>query len=84
MSSALPRGAWRVVNNLATSRPAYMLVAQARSMLGSRYDFWKWNCQDLVYWALGLQPQSPQREAAVGLLAFATIGLMMTVTTKSA
>jgi hypothetical protein len=75
---------WRVVNNLATSRPAYMLVAQARSMLGSRYDFWKWNCQDLVYWALGLQPQSPQREAAVGLLAFATIGLMMTVTTKSA
>lgn len=57
---------WRIVNELSSDMPAYFVIDRARSMIGTRYDFLKWNCQDFVYWALCLQPQSPQREAFVG------------------
>ncbi len=71
------------MDNLAAALPAYFIVQRARSMIGTRYDFWRWNCQDLVYWALGLQPQSPQRAAVAGVLAIAALGFMMKITTKS-
>src|SRR5260221_14090337 len=45
---------WRIVSELVTSLPAYLVIDRVRSRIGSRYDFWKWNCQDLVYWARGL------------------------------
>jgi hypothetical protein len=59
---------WRIVD-LASELHPYFVVERARSRIGTRYDFFKWNCQDLVYWALGLKPQSPQREAAAALLS---------------
>ena len=68
---------WRIVQGLASDIPGYFVTERARSMIGTRYNFLKWNCQDLVYWALGLQPRSPQREAAIGLLAFACLGFVV-------
>ena len=57
-------GQWRIVDNLAVELAAYFIVMRARAKIGTPYDFWTWNCQHLVYWALGLKPQSPQRDAA--------------------
>jgi hypothetical protein len=73
---------WRIVEDLGVSVPANVIVARARSLIGSRYDFWKWNCQDFVYWACGLQPQSPQRAAVVGVLGLASVSLLLAVAAK--
>jgi hypothetical protein len=67
---------WRIVDTLATALPAYLVVARARSKIGTRYDFWSWNCQDHVFWALGQQPQSPQRDGVVGVLGLACLFLV--------
>lgn len=74
---------WHIVKELASDIPGYFVVERARSMIGSRYDFLKWNCQDLVYWALGLEPQSPQREMVVGLISLACMGVIVRVAAKS-
>lgn len=64
---------WRVVDNLATLLPPHLIVARARSKIGTRYDFWTWNCEHHVSWALGLQPKSPQRDGVVSLLGVACL-----------
>ena len=69
---------------LASEVPAHFIVERARSKIGTRYDFWTWNCQDLVYWALGLKPQSPQRDAVKAMLAVAFLGVIAKVTAKGA
>jgi hypothetical protein len=74
--------AWRIVDSLATAFPAYLVVARARSMIGTRYNFWAWNCEDLVFWALGLQPKSPQRDGVVGLLGVACLVMFVGITGK--
>jgi len=60
--------------DLGIDLPGDLVVARARSALGSRYDFWRWNCEDLVYWVHGLNLRSPQRNAVLGTLALAAIG----------
>ena len=72
LEEVIDRANWRVVN-FATSLPRDLIVERARSMIGSRYDLWKWNCQDFVYWALGFPPRSPQREAIVALLGMVSL-----------
>lgn len=59
----------------ASHLPAHLIIERARSRIGTRYDFWRWNCQDLVYWALGFDPQSPQREAVKAMLAIVFLGV---------
>lgn len=75
---------WRIVKDLASEMPGYFIVERARSMVGTRYDFFRWNCQDLVYWALGLQPQSPQRDAAAALLSVAGLVVFLGMAGKRA
>jgi hypothetical protein len=74
---------WRIVNEFSSAVPAYFVIERARSKIGTPYDFLKWNCQDFVYWVLGFQPRSPQREAAVGLAAAAFLGLLVLKDAKS-
>jgi hypothetical protein len=74
---------WRVAEELTTGLSAYSVIGRARSRLGTRYDFWSWNCQDLVYWALGSKPQSPQRDLLVGALSLAGIAVLLGSTTKA-
>jgi len=66
----------------ASPLPAYMVVERARSMIGSRYDLWKWNCEDFVYWALGFPPRSPRREAFVGLVGVISLVVMLGAATR--
>jgi len=73
---------WRVVA-FTFHLPPSIVVARARSKIGTRYDFWEWNCQDFVYWALGLEPQSPQRAVVVGLLTVIGIGVLLGLATKA-
>jgi hypothetical protein len=73
---------WRIVQELPTASPAYLVIARAQSRIGNRYDFLTWNCQDLVYWALGLQPKSPQRDAAVSLLGLACLVTVLGIAAK--
>lgn len=63
----------RIVNELSSALPAYMIVQRARSMIGTRYAFWKWNCEDLAHWALGLEPKSPQRDAVATIMSLACL-----------
>lgn len=74
---------WRIVNDLPSDAPAYFVIQRARSQIGTPYNFFKWNCQDLVYWALGLPPRSPQREAALGLATAACLGFIVFTRAKS-
>lgn len=67
---------------LPSQLPAHLVIERARSRMGTRYDFWKWNCQDLVYWALGFEPQSPQRNAVQAMLAVAFFGLIAKAAAK--
>lgn len=76
LDEAIGTSEWRVVP-LATQLPAYLVIARARSQVGRAYDFWVWNCEDLVYWARGLKQQSPQRNAVVGLVSL--IGVVLVV-----
>jgi hypothetical protein len=62
---------------------ASVVVARARAKIGTRYDFWQWNCQDLVYWAFGQSPQSPQRDALVGVLSIAGLAILVGGMAKS-
>lgn len=48
---------------------AARIVARARSRLGTPYDLFRWNCEHLVTFALGRNPQSPQLRATVATLA---------------
>jgi hypothetical protein len=50
---------WRVDE---TSGPAAGLraVQRARSQISTQYDLVNWNCDHLVYYSVGLPPQSPQ------------------------
>lgn len=73
---------WRTVTEPVTDLPAYLVIDRARSRIGSRYDFWKWNCQDLVYWTLGLPPQSPQRDAVASLLGAAGVIVFLRIAAK--
>lgn len=74
---------WRIVD-LSSQLPAYFIVGRARSKIGARYDFWTWNCQDLVYWALGLKAQSPQRNIVTAVLAIASVGIIAKMAAKAA
>ncbi len=74
---------WRFVTELASDMPTYSIIERARSMIGTPYNFFRWNCQDFVYWALGLKPRSPQREAALGLMTAACFGFMLVKGSKS-
>jgi hypothetical protein len=75
---------WRVLTDLVSDLPAYFVVERARSKISTRYSFSTWNCQDLVYWALGLQPQSPQREMALGLLSLVCLGVIVRMAARAA
>lgn len=57
---------WQIVD-VASALDPWAVVARARSRIGTRYDFWKWNCEDFVSWALGYEPRSLQRESFVAL-----------------
>jgi hypothetical protein len=59
---------WQIVDFASALHPG-AVVARARSKLGTRYDFWKWNCEDFVSWAVGHEPRSSQREGFLGLVA---------------
>jgi hypothetical protein len=72
----------RIVDNIATLLPAYLVIARARSMIGTRYNFWTWNCEHHVYWALGQRPQSPQRDAVASLLSVTCLVVVMGMTGK--
>jgi len=63
---------WQIVDGPSALHPR-AIVARARSKLGTRYDFWKWNCEDFVSWALGHEPRSSQREGFLGLVAFVLV-----------
>lgn len=73
---------WWIVDNLVTALPAYLVVARARSMIGTRYNFWTWNCEDHVSWALGLQPKSPQRDGVVSLFGVACLLMFVGIAGK--
>jgi hypothetical protein len=73
---------WRVVDNLTSELHAYSIVEGARSRIGNRYDFWTWNCQHLVYCALGLKPQSPQRDAVAAAFSMACLVLIVGMSGK--
>ena len=60
------RANWRIIA-MAGAFPPWAIVSRARSMLGTRYDFWRWNCEDFVYCALGHEPRSLQRESFLAL-----------------
>lgn len=72
---------WRILD-FASPLPAYIVIERARSMIGSRYDLWKWNCEDFVYWALGFPPRSPQRDAFAALVGVISLALMFRAAAK--
>jgi len=53
------------------------VVHRARSLVGTKYDLFDWNCEHLISYAHGLVPKSPQvaiviaAALIVGLVAFA-------------
>ncbi len=51
----------------------------AESAIGVAYRLWSQNCEHFVRWAHGLEPTSPQVEAAI----VATAGLTMAAATKN-
>jgi hypothetical protein len=63
---------WQIVDGTSALHPG-AIVARSRSKLGTRYDFWKWNCEDFVSWALGHEPRSSQRQSFLGLVGFVIV-----------
>jgi len=48
------------------------VLVRARSMIGTKYNLLKWNCEHFVHWAHGMKVESKQLHRAVmvfGLLA---------------
>lgn len=43
-------------------------IRRARSLIGTRYDLFSWNCEHLVTFAQGLSPTSPQILATTALV----------------
>ena len=72
---------WRIVRN-AAPLTAFLVVARARSKIGTPYNFWNWNCEDFVHWALGLEPKSPQRNEVVGVLTLACMAVLLGVASR--
>lgn len=50
------------------------VVQRARGSIGKRYDLFVWNCEHFVFYAHGLEPQSPQL-ATTGLITGLCLGL---------
>lgn len=51
-----------------------LILARARSRIGTPYDLLKWNCEHLVSFASGNAPKSPQVNATITLAA---LGLLL-------
>lgn len=47
----------------------HIVIARARSRIGTRYNLLTWNCEHLVRFAQGLSPSSPQVVATVVVAA---------------
>lgn len=47
--------------------PSYIVIQRARARVGSSYQLFNWNCEHLVSYAHGQQPESPQVAAVVVL-----------------
>jgi hypothetical protein len=73
---------WRACQPLSQFGPD-LVIARARSKIGSRYDFWKWNCEDFAHWVFGLEPRSGQRDGLAKILAILGVGLVMAVAARS-
>lgn len=57
--------------------PTWLVLVQARKMLGARWDVSTWNCEHFVNYAFGLKLESPQLQAAVAMLGIAGIAIMV-------
>jgi hypothetical protein len=53
--------------------PAEVVAQRAASCVGKPWNLLNANCEHFVYWAHGLQPQSPQLARAAGLLAIGAL-----------
>jgi hypothetical protein len=49
--------------------PPFQVLWQARNLLGTRWDLFRFNCEHFVRLAHGLEPQSPQLQSGVALAA---------------
>ncbi len=43
----------------------YQVIERARSLIGTKYDLFKWNCEHFVRWAHNLKVESPQLKTTV-------------------
>ncbi len=43
----------------------FQVIHRARSMQGTKYDLFKWNCEHFVHWVHNLKPESPQLQIVV-------------------
>ncbi|MFZ5478321.1 MAG: hypothetical protein ACOZNI_16255 [Myxococcota bacterium] len=46
---------------------SHQVVARARQKLGLPWDLLSWNCEHYIRWCHGLEPESPQVQAGVGI-----------------
>lgn len=58
--------------------PLHQVVSRARSLIGTQYNLYDWNCEHLVTYAYGLKPHSQQVTTTLAIATFcgvlATIG----------
>lgn len=73
---------WQVCPPLS-ALGANAVTARARSKIGSRYDFWQWNCEDFVHWAFGREPRSGQRDGVKKLLAVIGLGVVFAAAARA-
>lgn len=76
------RNEWRICQPLSQFG-ADLVIARARSKVGSKYDFWKWNCEDFAHWVFGLEPRSGQRDGFAKLLTLVGVGLMIAAAARA-
>ncbi len=57
--------------------PHFEVLSRARSLIGTQYDLFRWNCEHFVAYAHGLKPQSAQVAITVAI-AMLFVGLLAT------
>jgi hypothetical protein len=61
-----------------------LIIARAQSLLGQKFDLWKFNCEHLVTYALAGAPQSPQLGFALGgILLLGALGGLAVVSSRA-
>ncbi|MFA6309973.1 MAG: lecithin retinol acyltransferase family protein [Sterolibacterium sp.] len=62
------------VAQATASMPVWQVLLRARSMIGSRWNLFSWNCEHFVNWAYGFEAKSRQLDQAS---AFAGVALLL-------